>query len=92
MSHLNAEERDKMLEDIIKDSKRELDATVISEKVKLDNHIKEEKTKFTKILFERFNEEIKQLQDCLKDGNYSGASTHFVTASWLNKELKDRGF
>ena len=55
-------------------------------------NVKEEKTKFTQILSERFNEQIEQLHDCLRDGNYSCASTHFVTANWLNKELKDRGF
>jgi hypothetical protein len=92
MSYMSAEEMDKMLEDNSKDSKRELDATVVSEKVRLDNHVKEEKIKFTQILSERFNEQIEQLQDCLRDGNYSGANTHFVTANWLNKELKDRGF
>jgi hypothetical protein len=40
MSYMSAEERDKMLEDNSKDSKRELDATVGSEKVRLDNHVK----------------------------------------------------
>jgi uncharacterized FlaG/YvyC family protein len=91
MSHIDAKERDKMLEDLIKDSKRELEATIISEKVRLDNHIKQEKTKFTQKLFDRFNEEIKQLQEYLK-WNYSDVCTHYVTANWLNKELKDRGF
>lgn len=89
---MSAEERDKNIEDLIKDSKRELNYTIAREKARLDNHISQEKTKFTKELFDRFNEEIRQLQNCLKNENYSDASTHFVIANWLNKELKDRGF
>jgi hypothetical protein len=89
MSH---EERDKMLEDLIKDSTRELNDAIIHEKVRLENHIDKEKTKFTQQLFHQFNQEIRHLKRCLKNRNYSDASTHFVTANWLNKELKDRGF
>jgi hypothetical protein len=81
-----------MLEDIVKDSKRELDDSINREKVRLENHINKEKTKFTQQLFDRFNQEIRQLKKCLKNGNYSDACTHYITANWLNKELKDRGF
>jgi hypothetical protein len=28
----------------------------------------------------------------LKNGNYFDASTHFITANWLNKELKKGDF
>ena len=71
---------------------RELDDSITREKVRLENHINQEKTKFTQKLFDRFNREVRQLKKCLKNGNYSDACTHYVTANWLNKELKDRGF
>ena len=89
---MSAEERDKMLEDLVKDSIRELNDTIVHEKVRLENHIYNEKTKFIQQLFHRFNQEIRQLKRCLKNRNYSDASIHYVTANWLNKELKDRGF
>jgi polyhydroxyalkanoate synthesis regulator phasin len=89
---MNAEERDKILDDFIKDSKKELNETIAREKARLDDHIIQYKTKFAQKLFEQFNEEIKQLRDSLKNGNYFDASTHFITANWLNKELKERGF
>ncbi len=92
MSNMNAEERDKILDDFIKDSKKDLNETIAREKARLDDHINQYKTKFAQIIFEQFNEEIKQLQDSLKNGNYFDASTHFITANWLNKELKERGF
>jgi phage host-nuclease inhibitor protein Gam len=92
MSYMGAEERDKMLEDLVKGSIRELDDGITREKVRLENHINQEKTKFTQKLFDRFNQEIRQLKRCLKNRNYSDACTHYVTANWLNKELKDRGF
>ena len=92
MSNMNAEERDKILDDFIKDSEKDLNETIASEKVRLDDHIKQYKTKFAQIIFEQFNEEVKQLRDSLENGNYFGASTHFITANWLNKELKERGF
>jgi polyhydroxyalkanoate synthesis regulator phasin len=92
MSNMNAEERDKILDDFIKDSKKDLNETIAREKARLDDHINQYKTKFAQKLFEQFNEEIKQLRDSLKNGNYFDASTHFITANWLNKELKERGF
>jgi hypothetical protein len=92
MSNMNAEERDKILDDFIKDSKKELNETIAREKARLDDHINQYKTKFAQKLIEQFNEEIKQLRDSLKSGNYFDASTHFIAANWLNKELKERGF
>ena len=92
MSNMNAEERDKILDDFIKDSKKDLNETIAREKARLDDHINQYKTKFVQKLLEQFNEEIKQLLDSLKNGNYFDASTHFITANWLNKELKERGF
>ncbi len=92
MSDMNAEERDKILDDFIKDSKKDLNETIAREKARLDDHINQYKTKFAQKLLEQFNEEIKQLRDSLKNGNYFDASTHFITANWLNKELKERGF
>ena len=71
MSHMSAEDRDKMLEDIVKGSIRELDESIAHEKVRLEDHINQEKTKFTQQLFNRFNKEIRQLKRCLKNGNYS---------------------
>jgi hypothetical protein len=92
MSHMSAEERDKMLEDLVKGSIGKLNDNLIHEKVRLENHIDQEKTKFIQQLIHRFNQEIRQLKRCLKNRNYSDACTHYVTANWLNKELKDRGF
>jgi polyhydroxyalkanoate synthesis regulator phasin len=92
MSNMNAEERDKILDDFIKDSKKDLNETIAREKARLDDYINQYKTKFAQKLLEQFNEEIKQLRDSLKNGNYFDASTHFITANWLNKELKERGF
>jgi polyhydroxyalkanoate synthesis regulator phasin len=92
MSNMNAEERDKVLDDFIKDSKKDLNETIAREKDRLDDHINQYKTKFAQKLFEQFNEEIKQLRDSLKNSNYFDASIHFITANWLNKELKERGF
>jgi F0F1-type ATP synthase membrane subunit b/b' len=92
MSYVSSEERDNILEDIIKESKRELDDSINREKVRLENHINKEKTKFTQQLSNRFNQEIRQLKKCLKNGTYSDACTHYIMANWLNKELKDRGF
>ena len=92
MSNMNAEERDKILDDFIKDSKKDLNETIAREKARLDDHINQYKTKFAQKLLEQFNEEIKQLRDSLKNGNYFDASSHFITANWLNKELKERGF
>jgi len=92
MSNMNAEERDKILDDFIKESKKDLNETIAREKARLDDHINQYKTKFAQKLLEQFNEEIKQLRDSLKNGNYFDASTHFITANWLNKELKERGF
>jgi polyhydroxyalkanoate synthesis regulator phasin len=92
MSHMSAEERDKILEDLVRDSISELNDSITHEKVRLENHIDEEKTKFTQQLFNRFNQEVRQLKRCLKTRSYSDACTHYVTANWLNKELKDRGF
>ena len=43
MSHMSAEERDKKLEDLVKDSKRELNDTIAREKGRLDNHISQQK-------------------------------------------------
>ena len=43
-------------------------------------------------MFKRLNKEIRQLKRYLKNRNYSDACTHYVTANWLNKELKDRDF
>ena len=37
--------------------------TIAREKVRLDDHINQYKTKFAQKLFEQFNEEIKQLQN-----------------------------
>ena len=45
MSHMSAEERDKMLEDLVKGSIGELNDNLIHEKVRLENHIDQEKTK-----------------------------------------------
>ncbi len=84
---MNAEERDKILDDFIKDSKKDLNETIARKKARLDDHINQYKTKFAQKLLEQFNEEIKQLRDSLKNGNYFDASTHFITANWLNKEL-----
>jgi hypothetical protein len=91
MSNMNAEERGKILDYFIKDSKKDLNETIVREKVRLDDHINQYKTKFAQKLFEQFNEEIKRLRDSLKNKNYFDASTHFITANWLNKELKERG-
>lgn len=81
-----------MLEDLVKGSIREIDDCITREKNRLENYIDKEKTKFIQQLFHRFNQEIRQLKRCLKNRNYSDACTHYVTANWLNKELKDRGF
>jgi hypothetical protein len=89
---MGAEDRDKMLDDLVKDSVRELNHSIAHENVRLENHINKEKTKFVQQLLKTFNQEIRQLKRCLKSRNYSDASTHYVTANWLNKELKDRGF
>ena len=89
---MSSEERDKMLEDLVKGSIGELNDNLIHEKVRLENHIDREKTKFMQQLSHRFNQETRQLKRCLKNMNYSDACTHYVTANWLNKELKDRGF
>jgi predicted transcriptional regulator len=89
---MSAEARDEMLENLIKDSIKELNDNIVREKVRLENHIDQEKTKFIQQLFHRFNQEIRQLKRCLKTRSYSDACTHYVTANWLNKELKDRGF
>jgi gas vesicle protein len=89
---MSAEARDKMLEDLVKGSIREIDDCITREKNRLENYIDKEKTKFIQQLFHRFNQEIRQLKRCLKNRNYSDACTHYVTANWLNKELKDRGF
>ena len=89
---MSAEARDKMLEDLVKGSIREIDDCITREKNRLENYIDKEKTKFIQQLIHRFNQEIRQLKRCLKNRNYSDACTHYVTANWLNKELKDRGF
>ena len=39
MSNMNAEERDKILDDFIKDSKKDLNETITREKARLDDHI-----------------------------------------------------
>jgi hypothetical protein len=75
MSHMSAEERDKMLEDLVKGSIGELNDNLIHEKVRLENHIDQEKTKFIQQLIHRFNQEIRQLKRCLKNRNYSDAYT-----------------
>ena len=66
--------------------------TIAREKARLDDHINQYKTKFAQIIFEQFNEEIKQLQDSLKNGNYFDASTHSITANWLIRNSKKGDF
>ena len=44
MSNMNAEERDKILDDFIKDSKKDLNETIAREKARLDDHINQYKT------------------------------------------------
>ena len=63
---MNAEERDKILDDFIKDSEKDLNETIASEKVRLDDHIKQYKTKFAQIIFEQFNEELSNYGTLLK--------------------------
>src|SRR5919198_4541429 len=92
MSYKTDAQRDRILEDIVKESKRELADCITREKARLENYIEKEKTKFRQQLHDRFNQEVNKLKQCLRNGNYSGACSHYMTANWLNKELKDRGF
>ena len=64
MSHMSAEERDKMLEDLVKGSIGELNDNLIHEKVRLENRIDQEKTKFIQQLFNRFNQERVKFRTC----------------------------
>jgi hypothetical protein len=92
MSFKTDVERDRILEDVVKDSKRELADYIAREKARLENDIDQEKTKFRQELHDRFLQEINKLKQCLRNGDYSSACTHYITANWLNKELKERGF
>jgi hypothetical protein len=92
MSYKTDNERDRILEDIDKKSKIELANCISREKAKLENEIDKEKAKFRQQLLDRFNQEVRKLNQCLKHENYSGACHHYIIANWLNKELKDRGF
>jgi hypothetical protein len=74
---MNDEERDKKLEDIHNNNKKELDAFMNRESAKLRSFYND-----------AFNEEINQYEESMKKGNCFNATLHFDAASSINEYLK----
>ena len=74
---MNDEERDKKLEDIHNNNKKELDAFMNRESAKLRSFYND-----------AFNEEINQYEESMKKGHYFNATLHFDAASSINEYLK----
>jgi anthranilate/para-aminobenzoate synthase component I len=100
---MDAQERDKMLEDITKTSHRDLDDELKRkhaeikdqfrrEQTKLQDEFKKEKANVGELLDEQFNQAINRLKESIKNGDYEGEIAHRMTADWLNSELKKRGY
>jgi hypothetical protein len=66
MSYRPDAERDRILEDIVKESKTELADCIAREKARLEDEIDKEKTKFRQQLLDRFLQEVEQLKQCLR--------------------------
>jgi hypothetical protein len=74
---MNDEERDKKLEDIHNNNKKEL-----------DDFMNRESAKLRSFYNDAFNQEINQYEESMKKGNYFNAALHFDAASSINEYLK----
>lgn len=74
---MNDEERDKKLEDIHNNNKKEL-----------DDFMNRESAKLRSFYNDAFNQEINQYEESMKKGNYFNATLHFDAASSINDYLK----
>ncbi|MFL6319161.1 MAG: hypothetical protein ACJ72Q_01690 [Nitrososphaeraceae archaeon] len=74
---MNDEERDKKLEDIHNNNKKEL-----------DDFMNRESAKLRSFYNDAFNEEINQYEESMKEGNYFNATLHFDAANSINEYLK----
>lgn len=103
MSHMSAEERDKILQDIARTSHRDLDDELrrrhaeikdefTKEQSKMQEDFKHEKTHVKELLYEQFNQTVNRLKECIEKGDYDGEVAHRMTADWLNSELKVKGY
>jgi hypothetical protein len=103
MSYVDAEERDKILQDATRTSHRNLDDELrrrhaeikdefTKEQSKMQEDFKNEKTHVKELLYEQFNQAVNRLKECIEKGDYDGEVAHRMTADWLNSELKKRGY
>jgi hypothetical protein len=102
MSYMSAEERDKMLEGIIKTSHGDLDEELRRKHVEIEDEFRIEQTKLqnefknqknnVRELYEQFNQAVNRLNESIRKGDYEGEVAHRMTADWLNSELKKRGY
>ena len=102
MLYMNAEERDKILRDIVKTSHRDIDDELRRKHVEIEDEFRREQTKLqdefkrqknnVRQLHEQFNQAINRLKESIRRGDYEGEIAHRMTADWLNSELKKRGY
>src|ERR671939_1835409 len=102
MLYMNAEERDKILRDIVKTSHRDIDDELRRKHVEIEDEFRREQTKLqdefkgqknnVRQLHEQFNQAINRLKESIRKGDYEGEIAHRMTADWLNSELKKRGY
>jgi arginyl-tRNA synthetase len=103
-SYPSGVERDRILNDIIKTSHRDLDEELKRKHAEIKDDFRTEQTKFQdefkkqksnnarEILYEQFSQAINRLKESIKKGDYEGEVAHHMTADWLNSELKKRGY
>jgi hypothetical protein len=80
MSYKTDDERDRILKNLVKTTKMDL-----------GDSIKREQSKLRQSFNARFEEEIKQAEECSKGGDFINVILHYRMADLLNDYLKTLG-